>query len=649
MVMMMRAISSSAFESAVGGRRAGGALFSSSSSSSSSSSFFFGGGGGGGGGIGRRRSKRCHDKTLEKRRLVTTSDDDDCTVFSKSMSSSSSSSKRKEAQRATHMAKLRASFSPHEASHRQREQERDDDDDDGKRNELLTSKIFCNRSLPMKSITSIGFDMDYTLAMYKPETFERLVYTKTVEKLVSHYGYPKEILTSFTFDETYMVRGLVIDKKRGNVLKMDRHNYVKVVVHGFKEVSAEERLATYCDSSKVGTTFTGNEYQAMDTLFALAEAYLFCQLVEMKDMVKRDKKKQKNKEYEKLTNVSYHQMFDEIRNSVDLCHRDGSLKTEVAKDPAKYIVPDESLKRLLTTLKMSGRSVFLLTNSLFDYTNVVMNFLISDKTGDAKTLDWLDYFDTVFVGSMKPNFFTQDSSIIFEVDAKSYMLKNTDSGGPLTPIGGSDIDHVSLSSKIGDGTNMYTSKVYQGGSYVHLMDSLGISRGSDVLYVGDHIFGDILRSKKTLGWRTMLIVPEMDHELEVLEETREEGVLCELKQLRERRDELNYQLQKIEFEEKQQKEKKQKTAKEMKMIKQLEEDFQAAKLDHRKKTKEYHERFHWVWGALMKSGCQNSRFAHQVERYACVYTSKVSNILQYSPEANFRAFSDTMPHDDSSS
>ena len=91
----------------------------------------------------------------------------------------------------------------------------------------------------MKSITSIGFDMDYTLAMYKPETFERLVYTKTVEKLVSHYGYPKEILTSFTFDETYMVRGLVIDKKRGNVLKMDRHNYVKVVVHGFKEVSAE--------------------------------------------------------------------------------------------------------------------------------------------------------------------------------------------------------------------------------------------------------------------------------------------------------------------------------------------------------------------------------------------------------------------------
>jgi ribonucleotide monophosphatase NagD (HAD superfamily) len=29
---------------------------------------------------------------------------------------------------------------------------------------------------------------------------------------------------------------------------------------------------------------------------------------------------------------------------------------------------------------------------------------------------------------------------------------------------------------------------------------------AQVLYVGDHIYGDILRSKKTLGWRTMLVL-----------------------------------------------------------------------------------------------------------------------------------------------
>ena len=39
-----------------------------------------------------------------------------------------------------------------------------------------------------------------------------------------------------------------------------------------------------------------------------------------------------------------------------------------------------------------------------------------------------------------------------------------------------------------------------------------------VLYVGDHIYGDILRSKKTLGWRTMLVVPELETELDILQQ-----------------------------------------------------------------------------------------------------------------------------------
>lgn len=36
-----------------------------------------------------------------------------------------------------------------------------------------------------------------------------------------------------------------------------------------------------------------------------------------------------------------------------------------------------------------------------------------------------------------------------------------------------------------------------------------------MLYIGDHIFGDILKSKKIRGWRTFLVVPELVHELYV--------------------------------------------------------------------------------------------------------------------------------------
>ncbi len=42
-----------------------------------------------------------------------------------------------------------------------------------------------------------------------------------------------------------------------------------------------------------------------------------------------------------------------------------------------------------------------------------------------------------------------------------------------------------------------------------------------MLYVGDHIFGDILKSKKIRGWRTFLIVPELATELRVWTDKRQ--------------------------------------------------------------------------------------------------------------------------------
>lgn len=66
----------------------------------------------------------------------------------------------------------------------------------------IGKKIFCNRSLNMKSILAVGFDMDYTLAQYKPETFESLAYEGTVRKLVNDLGYPKEV---YSLDQSYLI------------------------------------------------------------------------------------------------------------------------------------------------------------------------------------------------------------------------------------------------------------------------------------------------------------------------------------------------------------------------------------------------------------------------------------------------------------
>jgi len=55
--------------------------------------------------------------------------------------------------------------------------------------------------------------------------------------------------------------------------------------------------------------------------------------------------------------------------------------------------------------------------------------------------------------------------------------------------------------------------------------------------------------------------------------------------------------------------------------------------------------YHSAWGQLFKAGTQNSRWAQQVQDYACLYTSQVSNIGAISAATSFRALSDLMPHD----
>ncbi|KAK4753467.1 hypothetical protein SAY87_022265 [Trapa incisa] len=554
---------------------------------------------------------------------------------------------------------------------------------EGGQNIDIGKQIFCNRSLNMRNIVAVGFDMDYTLAQYKPETFESLAYEGTVQKLVNNLGYPHELL-EWSFDWTYMVRGLVLDKKRGNILKMDRHKYVKVAYHGFRELSKEEKVETY-GSTLIRDSFDEPDYALIDTLFSLAEAYLFAQLVDFKD----------NNPGKIPYDTGYAHMYKDVRAAVDLCHRDGTLKRMVAMNPKRYINEDANIVPMLKMLRDSGRSTFLVTNSLWDYTNIVMNFLCNPNTSDggACNFDWLRYFDVVITGSAKPGFFHDENHAnLFEVEPESGMLLNTDNGTPMPQVGDTS-PRFSLE-------NLDKScRVFQGGSVGHLHKLLSIESSSQVLYVGDHIYGDILRSKKVLGWRTMLVVPELAREVELLWELRDiqkvpnvsiahpyatpalglvlrnEPLLfallishfndkirasvyilfysglfeCsspqQLSMLRNDRDLIEDMIHHLKWSlkfENAEPEHKQKLSS---SVAELEIKRDEVRLTHQKAQRECHFKFHKVWGQLMKTGYQNSRFAHQVERFACLYTSQVSNLSLYSPDKYYRPSEDYMPHE----
>lgn len=568
--------------------------------------------------------------------------------------------------------------------------------------------IFCNRSLNMKSIKAVGFDMDYTLSQYKPETFEKLAHDLTVEKLVGVFGYP-EIIATWHFDWRYMVRGLTIDKQRGNMLKIDRHKYVKVAYHGFRELTRAERRAVYSDTNE-RYEFDEPDFAMIDTLFSLAEAHLFMQLVELQDAQPHLLPPSKTRP----------DLYRDVRAAVDLCHRDGSLKQAVAKDPAKYIHKDQRLAGIMDMYRAAGKKLFVATNSLWDYTHVVMNYLLTGRVGSQKNEDWLEYFDVVITGCGKPAFFTSRKPM-FEVQTGSGMLRNTDSGNPMVPIGEQDLPSPDFSSTAQPMGEAGQAGVYQGGFYMDLHRMLGVQSGSEVLYVGDHIYGDILRSKKTLGWRTMLVVPELETELDILQQ--HQGVMDELRSLREARDALDDQIQRMEWGLGPQMgpEPTHSSPREVPVtaptdraqrhldasssnganaqatlhdspgnvsssssssssgtssgtssnssssssssgsyeseddadligyreaLYNLEQQRDVIRQQHRQLLRQHHQRFHAVWGQLLKTGYQNSRFAHQVERFACLYTSHVSNLAFYSPDKSYRGRMDHMAHEE---
>ena len=264
------------------------------------------------------------------------------------------------------------------------------------------------------------------------------------------------------YDHAYMVRGLVVDKTRGNVLKMDRHKYVKVARHGFEPLSTESRIETYCATSAKADQFSGPEYANVDTLFALGETYLFCQLVELKERYVRegvlnertdpsgedpsafdavsssdDATKARKRA---LASKPFAKMYDEIRASVDLCHRDGTLKTRRGGGPW-FVHPRGQRARTdvarSARVREEGVSVDQLAVGLHERGDE----LPGRRSGRGRENRRVDR--AVRRGDhrrVQARIFENERAAVFEVDVETSGLRNTDDGAPMSPIGASEAE-----------------------------------------------------------------------------------------------------------------------------------------------------------------------------------------------------------------
>ncbi len=460
--------------------------------------------------------------------------------------------------------------------------------------------LFCNRTLNLKSIRAIGYDMDYTLIHYRVEAWERRAY-EHIQKRLAEKGLPVE---GFRFDPHLITRGLIVDTELGNIVKANRFGYVKRAFHGTRPLEFDAMRRAY---ERTIVDLANPRWFFINTFFSLSEACIYAQLVDVLDQRRI------------AETMGYADLFSRVRESVDETHMEGTLKGEIINNPDQFIEIDPELPLTLLDQQRSGKKILLITNSEWYYTNSMMAYAFDPFLPNG--MSYRDIFDFILVGARKPDFFSLKLPLFEVVEGEGYLRPWV---GPLKERG-----------------------CYWGGHAALLEKSLGMS-GDEILYVGDHIYGDVKVSKSLLRWRTALIVREIEEEIEHAEALLgSEARIASLMQEKEALEGQHAQLKLVQQRAREHYGPQTRLSEQeiqMRMLKIRDTighlDDQIAPL-----AKAASEAGNKNWGLLMRAGNDKSHLARQIERSADIYTSRVSNFLHYTPFAFLRSVRGTLPHD----
>jgi hypothetical protein len=236
-------------------------------------------------------------------------------------------------------------------------------------------------------------------------------------------------------------------------------------------------------------------------------------------------------------------------------------------------------------------------------------------------MTWRDLFDVVIVSARKPSFFA-DRSPMFELATEEGLL------APMTK-------------------GIEGSGVYLGGNAVMVEQYLGLS-GDEILYVGDHIYTDVTASKSVLRWRTALVLRELEADLHAEEAFADSRRNLEALMQRKERLELEYSRVRLDLQRRRGKygPKPAASAKELdRRLSSLRRELQALDEEISPMAVAASQLNNARWGLLMRAGNDKSHLARQVERYADIYMSRVSNFLHQSPFVYLRSPRGSLPHD----
>lgn len=460
--------------------------------------------------------------------------------------------------------------------------------------------LYCNRTLNLRSIRAIGYDMDYTLIHYKAEEWERLAYEFIRDRLAER-GWP---VASLAFDSNFVIQGLIIDRELGNIVKANRFGYVKRAAHGTRMLDHDAQREAY---GRVVVDLADPRWFFLNTLFSLSEACLYAQLVDLLDAGR-------------LPEVhGYLELYTRIKELLDEAHMEGQIKSRIIENPEQFVILDELAPRTLLDQRDAGKRLLLITNSEWSYTRALMAYAFDPFLPGNMT--WRDLFEVMVVGARKPVFFSE-SAPFFELVDENGLLRACQGG-------------------------VRSGGVYVGGNATRIERDLGLE-GSDILYVGDHIYADVHVSKSIRRWRTAVVLRDLENE--VTRSREFDDAQKRLDELMASKMDLERDYSQLRLE--QQHRSRGLTPRESEGTGSLSERMQVlrgrlvgldAEIQPLAIASGQLSNTHW--GLLMRTGNDKSYLARQIERHADVYTSRVSNFAFESPFVFLRSPRGSLPHD----
>lgn len=453
--------------------------------------------------------------------------------------------------------------------------------------------IYTNRTLRFDRIKAVGFDFDHTLAVYNCANLDGLAMELVIDRLIQHEKIPKAYFDHIP-DPSFARKGLLVDTLLGLVTKVDRYGHVTQAYRGDQKISSSEKRELYGEQDIIPNVTDGDRYVQIDSAFAKPEVLIFASVAPHLDAEERSV------------------LWSKIRTHTDMVHKDGTLKEVITARPLDFLEPDLDTIALLQHLREGGKKVFLLTNSEWEYTRTMMNPALG-LGADPSDLAWQELFDVVVAFSKKPRYFNP---------------KNTTASVVLGP------DHV-----------------VEGGNIIDLEDRLDCG-GPEILYVGDHIYADLISSKRRQHWRTLMVISELEEELH--EQSGLPGIVEQLKQTDDRRVESEREVEywtnveralskvrddeHLELIDELQLECAENRQKSLRALR----EFIGQREGLRNKLSLATNRY---WGSLFRASSELTYYGRQLEDFACLYTSYATNLLFYANDHYFRSAMDYLPHE----